>query len=119
MSQLISLSKAIAMTTLYRNEKENILAPAYQNKNILCKCESFDRTDFDAILANKECVGLRIYYGMDEEKKVHAIIVGYNAKDEDILPVVSTALLDPPLGEIIDNGKRCPVDCPPTSPLNP
>lgn len=123
MSQFISLNKAVAMTTLFRAERENILATPYKGQNILAKSETFDRAEFDTILAKPGCVGLRIYYGMDESFKVHAIIVGVNASNEDMLPVALSKKQegdgDDDDGDIIEEGRRCPEDCPPPSPLDP
>lgn len=118
MSQFISLQQAIDMTTLYRKEKENILSPEYKNKNILCRSETFNRDVFDSVLAQEGCRGLRIYYGMDESLQVHAIVVGVNEKNEDMLPAAALATEDDNPG-IIENGARCPEECPEESPLNP
>jgi hypothetical protein len=112
MSQFISLEDAVDMTTLYRQDKETILSSTYQNHNILPKCETFERDYFDDVLAQSGCVGIRIYYGMDENNKVHAIVVGVNGDDEDIIfPNTDNSL-------IIEEAKRCPDDCPPSSDLN-
>ncbi len=112
----ISLNKAIDMTTRYRADKEAILATAWQNQNILPDSETFNRTAFDTLLAKEGCAGLRIYYGMDEDLKLHAIIVAANEENEDILPVLTTVALT---GEdIVEEGQRCPDLCPPPSPLN-
>lgn len=117
MSQFISLEKAVAMTTLYRKEKEQILAPDYREKNILARCETFERYVFDTILSNPECKSIRVYYGMDDELKVHAIVVGVNEKGEDILP--AEGMNSGEESGIGEEAKRCPVDCPPPSPINP
>jgi hypothetical protein len=120
MSQLIPLQQAVEMTTLYRKEKENILDPLFRNKNILALSETFDRSDFDIVLSEQGCVALRIYYGMDDSLKVHAIIVGVNDKDQDILP--ATEMKTPATtggdGSLIEEGTRCPDICPPGSSLN-
>ena len=113
MSQLISLATAVDMTTLYRQDRETILANAYKNQNILPKCETFDRDVFDTVLKQNGCEGLRIYYSMDANNKVHAIIVGVNAGDEDMLTMGND--VD---AAIIENARRCPDDCPPPSALN-
>jgi len=112
MSQVISLSTAVDMTTLYRQDRETILGNSYKNQNILPKCETFDRDVIDDLLAQSGCTGLRIYYGMDSNNKVHAIIVGVNSSDEDIIfPNTDNSL-------IAENAQRCPEDCPPSSDLN-
>lgn len=120
MSHFIPLEKAIEMNALYRSEKENILAEKFTGQNILAVCESFDRAAFDRLLAQPDCAGIRIYYGMDETLKVHAVIVGYNAQDQDILPSVTTSArsTEDEFGGVVEEGNRCPDICPPASPLN-
>ena len=118
MSKLIPLQQAVEMTTLYRKERENILEPKFKGQNILALSETFERVDFDAVLAEPGCVSLRIYYGMDESLKVHAIIVGVNDKNEDILPSAAAPTLADGDGGIVEEGTRCPDLCPPGSPLN-
>jgi hypothetical protein len=61
---------------------------------------------------------------MDAELKVHAIIVGVDEKNQDITggifaknAVTSNTTTD--FGSILENGQRCPEECPPYSPLNP
>lgn len=117
MSSFISLQKAIDMTTLYRHEKENILAPAYRGQDILAICETLDRDIFDVLLAKPDCTGIRIYYGMDESLKVNAMVVAVNSKNEDILPEGDGVKEN--TGDYIgDETQRCPPDCPPPSDLN-
>jgi hypothetical protein len=118
MSQFISLDQAITMTTLYRQEKEKILAPDYQNQDILAMSETFGRDVFDALLAKPGCVSMRIYYGMDESLNVHAILVPVNSKNEDIVPPASIGLGDAGR-DIGENSARCPPFCGASSPLNP
>ncbi len=104
------------MTSLYRNQRENILKTDFQNQNILPLSEAFDREEFDIVLARSGCAGLRIYYGMDEDKKIHAIIVGTDESGDDMLP---TELVNNSEEEdIIERGNRCPDICPAESPLN-
>ena len=103
------------MTELYRGQKENILSPEYKGKDILSICETFDSEPFYLILGKPECKRLRIYYGMSEDLKVHAIIVGVNENNEDILPVPGITTITNDIGE---QGQLCPPICPPPSPLN-
>lgn len=112
MSQIISLTDAVGRTTDYRTYKEAILATNYRSQNILPLCETFDRDAFDDLLAQTGCEGVRIYFGMDSSKTVHAIIVGVNGDDEDMVDPESLTNL------IIEDGRRCPEDCPPASDLN-
>ena len=115
-SHFISLARAIEMTTLFRTQKENILAAAYQNQDILPVCETFHRSDVDTLLAKEYCQAIRVYMGMDEQLKLRLIIVPVNEDAEDILPASS---LTATTGEdIVEEGHRCPPSCPPPSPLN-
>jgi hypothetical protein len=118
-SHFIPLSQAIEMTTLYRNEKEAILVPAMRDKKILPTCETFNREAFDALLGEPGCVGLRFYLGMDDGLKVKIIAVGVNAANEDMLPEqAARAMVMSDPNQIVEDGQRCPDDCPPASPLN-
>ncbi len=119
MSQFISLTKAIEMTTLFRKNKEEVLQEQFRNKNILVTSETFEKSQVEKILAKEGCVKLRVYFGMDDEFKVHAILVPVNEKNEDILPVLMSSELADKEEDIVDTGMRCPPDCPPPSLLNP
>ena len=109
-SHQISLVQAITMTQKYRLGNETILEPVMRNMQILPFSETFNREDFDKLLSQADCEGIRLYYGMDEELKVHIIAVGVNSRNEDIA-VDSGSVL-------IENSFRCPVTCPPASVLN-
>ncbi|MCW3074637.1 MAG: hypothetical protein JWP69_1706 [Flaviaesturariibacter sp.] len=125
MNHFISLALAEQMTAQYRSSYESILKPEFQQSGILPLCESFDRAPFDVLLAKNGCTGLRIYYGMDEELKIHAIIVGTNEAGEDMLTIspasslAAGSMTTETEDEIIERGNRCPDICPPESPLNP
>jgi hypothetical protein len=110
----IPLKDAVIMNRTYRAMKEIILDPRFQNKGILPTCETFDREAIDNLLAQPGCMSLRIYYGMDAENKVHAVLVGVDANDNDMLPLTN----DEPGVEILENSTRCPASCPPISVLN-
>lgn len=115
MQHSISLQEAIDMTSLYRSKRETILGSEYQGKNVLTLSETFDKPDIEEVLQRTGCVGLRIYYGMDENTKIHAIIVGVNASNEDILPSSTSESTDEVY--LLERGIRCPDLCPPPSPL--
>lgn len=113
----IPLDTAKKMTAKFRAKKTEIIAEPYRSKNILPQAETFDRSAFDTVLSLPECVALRIYYGLDDNDGLHAIIVGVNANNEDILPDTSdTSSISNVV--IIEEGKTCPPYCAPDSPLN-
>lgn len=118
MNHFISLQEAIDMTRLYRSNYEQILQPAYQHQGILALSEAFDRNAFDVLLAKPGCCGLRIYYGMSTDFKVHAVIVPYDADGKDILPETTSALRTTEGQDIVERGNRCPDICPDESVLN-
>ena len=118
MNHEITLSEAVAMTTRFRSYKESILKTEYQNEDILPVCETFEKLSVEALLSQGGATHLRIYYGMDSEYKVHAILVGADSTGADILPEENSNLLQDPTGVILEDAQRCPPYCPPTSPLN-
>lgn len=114
---LISLQSASEMTARYRENREMILTPEQRGKDILAKNETFNREAIEKLLVEKDCAGVRIYYGMDLSLKCHAILVGVNTSNEDILPG-SSEMLATSDEVILEEGQRCPDICPPDSPLN-
>jgi hypothetical protein len=108
MPHFITLAEARLMTATFKARKDSILDPIFQNMDILANCETFDRTAIDALLAQAGCTQLRIYYGMDTNLQVHAILVGVDANDDDILPTDPNA----PSEQIVEVGLRCPQICP-------
>lgn len=117
MNHFISLQEAAQMTATYRQNREQILGTAYRNQNILPLAESFDRAAFDQLLQKPGCVGLRIYYGMNTQYQVHAVIVAYDQNNADMLPS-SSSLTETEEEDILERGLRCPEQCPPDSELN-
>jgi len=102
MNHFISLDQAKQMTALYRLQKENILSDLFKGKDILSICETFDAAPFLTVLNKPECKSLRIYFGMSADLKVHAIVVGVNQNNEEMLQGDS----------IIEVGAPCPPVCP-------
>jgi hypothetical protein len=118
----ISKAEAIAMTSRYRGNKEKLLPQALTKNNCLPICETYDRAAFDALLAQKDCASVRIYYGLNEQDQVHLVIVGVDANGKDILSndeegTESKSALSIE-GVILDGGARCPEECPESSELN-
>jgi len=109
-NHIISLQDAIDMTTRYRANKPSN-APV---------CETFDIDAINQLVAVTGCTSLRIYYGMKENMDIDAILVAVNENGEDILPSESVNASLQSSGDplILEDGYRCPPDCPPKSPLN-
>jgi len=120
----ISLAEAAALNARYRQHHENILKEAYQGQNILPLSETFDRYAVDTVLEKPGCTGLRVYYGMTEDLAVHAVMVGVDENNRDILPVTTgtsaaaAGETDEEDGFILERAIRCPDLCPDSSPLN-
>jgi len=119
----ISLLKAREMTARYKTNKKEIVKKEYEDKKIFLNSETFNRDAFDSLLAQESCVGVRIYFSMDDQLSLRTIIVGVNANNQDILPGenelaavsdetqnMSTTSDD---GVIIEDGRICPPNCPP------
>ena len=66
------------------------------------------------MLNNPGCENMRVYYGMDSNKKIHVLLVGVDDSDKDILPV------DDEAGNfILERSRRVPpYQAAPSSPLN-
>ncbi len=109
MSEFISLSAAEQMTTSYRENRPGFLKEQY-SVDILPICETFDKSQVEALLGQDGSTQLRAYLGTDENNNIKILLVGVNDSDEDILVTGSE--------KILDRAKRCPVTCPPSSPLN-
>jgi hypothetical protein len=108
------------MTASFRLHRESILNSIYQNQNILPLSETFERTDMERVLTQTGCTAVRIYYGMDEDLKTHAIFVGVNADNEDMIAPATQTLTEEESDEdlLLEGGVRCPEICPPESELN-
>lgn len=114
----IKLDDAKRMTKRFREQKDSIMRDEHKGKHLIPHCESFDREAFDKLLQNENCKGVRIYYGMNEnENRIHAILVGFDAEGKDILPKEG-AIMDGTDPVIIENGNGCPDNCPPPGGLN-
>ena len=66
MQHVISLQEAIVLTKRFRENRETVLATAYQGQNLLPLSETFNRNAIEMLLNKPGCTGIRIYYGMDE-----------------------------------------------------
>jgi hypothetical protein len=114
MSEFIALTEAVGMTRDFKTNRETILGTGYQNQDLLPFNETFEKDKIIDMLNNSGCVGMRLYYGMDSGKKIHALLVGIDSEGKDILPEN-----DDPGNYILERSNRVPPGpTPPSSPLN-
>ena len=117
-NHFITIDEAKKMTKKFKEQKDVIVKDEFKGKHLIPHCESFDRIAFDKLLQREDCRGVRIYYGMkDEDQRIHAIIVGFDAEGRDILPVRNETMdgTDP---AIIEQGIPCPNSCPSSGSLD-
>lgn len=71
--------------------------------------ETFNRAELDELLAQPGCAGIRIYYGKSDDGLLHAVLIGVDKNDNDLLEN----------GQILEDSRRCPPVCAtPPSALN-
>lgn len=100
MQHLISLQEAIDMTSAYRTNIPKGMVHS----------ETFSKESVIALLNQTGCKSLRIYYGKKNDDTIHAILVGVNEKEEDMIQSADI---------ILEDAGRCPPFCPTLpSPLN-
>ena len=124
---LISLEKAKPFVAKFKDNKKKIVKDEYKDKDLLPVCETFGRAAFDKVLAIPQCVGVRVYFGMNDDMKMNIVIVGVDAENKDILTWPTETIAEATMmtktsddeNPIIEDGLRCPTDCPPPSDLNP
>jgi hypothetical protein len=92
----ISLSEASSMTEKFRIKFPNE-SMAYM----------YSTEVFQSILTQENCVGLRIYNGIDENGHLQTVLVGVDEEGNDLFN-----------GEIYDRSLVCPPKCATSNPLN-
>ncbi len=92
----ISLATAAAWTAKYRTANPGAI-----------KAHFFGKDAIQAILNQTNCVGIRIYYALDESAAKHLIIVGVKADENDIYN-----------GLLAERSIPCPPFCGDGNPLN-
>lgn len=105
----ISVNQAREFIQRYSDNKAVILK-AGVDPDILAMSETFERSDIDQILNQQGCVSFRIYYGMSTDLKIHAIMVGVDNQENDILAAAGPV--------IKEEGIRCPPYCKVNAGLN-
>jgi hypothetical protein len=111
-NHFISLAQAKDLIGRFQLQKDNVLVPELRGQGILFTSESFDRACFDEVLAEANAAGLRFYLGMNEKLETRLIAVATDAEGNDILPAGNAAKVSAPDPKIIEEGTRCPHNCP-------
>jgi len=93
----ITLESASSWTENYRN----------QMVSGDLKGHFFGKDHFNAILEQTDCVGIRIYNGMDDNGKPVLILVGAKVNEDDLVD-----------GIIVDRAISCPDKCGRANDLN-
>lgn len=101
MSNFITLQEATELTARFRDNKEKMLMPTF--KGALANSITFEAQAIRALIDQTDCVGFRMYNGMNEDLTVCAVFVGVNEHGEDILNGDNSV--------IVDKGKTCPPYC--------
>ena len=121
----ISTEQVNNLKSKYDKNKNNILKDPFNQNDTLPTSETFERAAFDKILAQDGCVGVRIYYGMDDDLQVKLILIGVDKNGQDI-QTTGGNLLKKQDGDISDDpiiafseGLRCPPNCAPPPPPPP
>lgn len=91
----ISLEQGAEMTARYRAENPNQTIAHFFGKDILEK-----------LLARDESMGIRMYYGIDEDGAKQLVLVGVDANGNDLTDLVA------------DISFPCPNACSDRNPLN-
>ena len=95
-NQYISLETASAWTENYRNANPNSINGHY-----------FSMDTINGILAQGNCLGIRVYYAIDDAGVKQLVIVGTDAYENDLYE-----------GLIADKSIQCPPTCGAINPLN-
>lgn len=94
--EVVSLNEAAGWTANYRDtiEPGDIIGHFYGKEKI------------SALLNQTDCVGIRIYHGIDDDGQKNLILVGTNANGDDLTNIV------------VERGSPCPPTCSRANSLN-
>jgi len=94
----ISLNEAAEMTQRFR---DNLPVIDYTI------AEYFGKSALEDLLNQQDCIGIRVYYGIDSDMKKHLVIVGVNDEGNDLYE-----------GNLMELSINCPPICSTSNPLN-
>ena len=91
----ITLSAGAAMTKEFRLRNPDTIKARFFGKDII-----------NEILNAEGCIGIRLYYGLDEDGNNQLVMVGADSDENDMLDIVA------------DLSRPCPNVCGVSNPLN-
>lgn len=91
----ISIAQGAELTSKYRDENPEGI-----------KARFFGRDILNEILEQEGCMGIRMYYGIDEKGHKQLVLVGADSAENDMLDLVA------------DLSLPCPSRCSDSNPLN-
>jgi len=97
LSEIVSIQEARDLTRNYRTR--------YRNDT---KAHLFKKEDIEAILKQKNCVGIRMYYGINDLGQKSPVLIGVKENPNNYEDI---------LGVAVDRGAPCPTQCDSSSPL--
>lgn len=106
MKNLVRLSDAKLMVKTYLENKSKVIP----NESTLPNTETFDSEAFVALLNQPDCVKVRLYYGMNENLEIRAIVVGVDSNGNEIY-IENKGLNGTDELYVIDDGQACPPYC--------
>jgi hypothetical protein len=126
---ILPIQTAIEYTGNFRKTRDSFYkqVPGLQIAMNLAQAEAFNRDAIAVLLNQKDALGnpasgIRIYYGLDRNGLVRAVLVPYDAKGNDIInqlignkavsiPGIPSAKAFDSNGQTVENGQRCPAIC--------
>ncbi|MBA2330937.1 MAG: hypothetical protein H0V91_15115 [Flavisolibacter sp.] len=106
MSNFITLEEAKSLRRNFKTNREKLPGTA----EAIPDSETFSKEHLEQLLKQPGCTSLRIHFGMDEKDNLKLMITASNEKEEDILEDKNESVLE--------DGVRCPPNCPPQSDLD-
>jgi len=91
----ISLTTGANLTSKYRDNNPGQTKGHFMGRDILLQ-----------LLEQEGCMGIRVYYGMDEDGEKQLVFVGADSSENDLLDLVA------------DLSMPCPSRCGTSNPLN-
>lgn len=93
--KIITLSEGAALTAEYRRLNPGAVIAQFMG-----------REHIESILADSNCMGIRVYFGVNENGGPEIVMVGADENQDDLLDVIA------------DNALPCPSSCGSSNDLN-